>query len=131
MSVPLHSATPKDAQRVVNQIQQQRILETELQTAQNDLRLAHAKVRRLERVIAQVLSTSALPEATRETLVGLLAGTRTGAIDPQVSLSAPAEQRLIANVRALSGTNKQLVTRVAKELAALEALRRKGKKGRA
>lgn len=111
----------------------------ELDTEQQ-LRAARRELRALERSLAAILASASVSTAQRAEFVGLLTyGGRRRRPDAAVlPVLSVAEQRLVETHRALDQSSKALLSHVASILAERdglrqenEALRRKGKKGRA
>lgn len=109
-----HLATDADAEQALELIQ--RHAEAAAQVDRLTRRLL-----RVERTIEAVLASPALTKAQRAELVGLLAGTRSGATPgtPVSSTHAAAEHRLIAHYRAMAETDKRIVSQLCARLAAM------------
>jgi hypothetical protein len=67
-------------------------------------------MKRIEQTIHRLTTSPALTEAQRIELLGLLAGTRNGRIDPKHVPNTPAEQRLVDNFRAMSTNHRRLAS---------------------
>lgn len=118
----LHLASPDDAALRAERDARQRV-----QDAQQRQRLARRELRALERGLAAILSSPSVTAAQRAEFIGLLAGSRRRAIDPDLASGlaalSHAEEMLVQVHRGLSQGAKRVLSGVAAVFAERDALR--------
>lgn len=111
-----HRATENDAERIAAAAKQHTADLKKLADADAKVEAVTAQLRRVERTLEALLSSKALSSAQRTELLGLLAGTRTGARRDQAANPA-IEQRLLTQYRTMSRNDKHIVSMLFKRLA--------------
>jgi hypothetical protein len=105
-----HLATRTDAKRQATVVR-------ELEAATATVRELTQRMKTIEQAVHRITSSRTLTEDQRVELLGLLAGTRRGQLDPTHVHNSPPEQRLVDNFRIMSSNRRRIVSLLFAELA--------------